>query len=135
IEHKVRKQYRLDSQDKANLCIFAAAMFSRVDPQSRVHVNFLQEIHDKVKRMEETHNTEPPTSLELATILENARPKFVGRLLQMLAKLYYGPSFRELSGDCQASEPTFSIYPWGYSCKDLSVKLFVSHYCYGPHGG
>src|SRR5258708_7342346 len=35
IEHKVKKHYSLDLQDKANLCILAAAMFSRVDAQIR----------------------------------------------------------------------------------------------------
>lgn len=92
IEHKVEKHYSLDWQDKANLCIFAAAMFSRVDPQSRTHAAFLQEIHENVKRMEETHNAEPHTSLETAAMLENARPQLVATSLQMLAAMYYGMS-------------------------------------------
>jgi hypothetical protein len=90
MEHKVKKRYSLDSQDKANLCIFAASMFSRVDAQSRVYVNSLQDIHEKVKSLEESHNAEPRTSLEIAAILENARPEFIAISLQTLAELYYG---------------------------------------------
>jgi hypothetical protein len=52
-------------------------------------MNFLQEVHEKVKRMEETHNAEPHTSLETAAMLENARPKYIAISLQMLAELYY----------------------------------------------
>jgi len=92
LDRKVKKQYSLDSQDRANLRIFAAAMFSRVDPQSRVHVKSLQQLHEKVKRMEETHNAEMSTSLEIAAMLENARPDYVAISLQMLAELYYGMS-------------------------------------------
>ncbi|MEO7142261.1 MAG: DUF4238 domain-containing protein [Bryobacteraceae bacterium] len=89
IQHKIRKQYALDAQDRANLCVFAAAMYSRVDPQSRSHVNFLQELHDKVQTMEEAHNCEARTSLETAAMLENARPKWVATSLEILAPLYY----------------------------------------------
>lgn len=89
IEHKIRKQYTLDAQDRANLCVFAAAMFSRVDPQSRNHVKFLQELHDMVRNMEEVHDAEARTSREMAAMLENARPEWVARSLEMLAPLYY----------------------------------------------
>ncbi len=92
IEHKVEKHYDVDRKDKANLCVFAAAMFSRVDSQSRIFVSFLQEIHENVRRMEEEHNAEPRTCLETAAMLENARPKYVATSLQMLAEMYYGMS-------------------------------------------
>ena len=89
IKHKVGKQDDLDSRDKADLCIFAAAMFSRVDAQGRIHVNFLQEFHEKVKRLEKMHSAEPRTSIEVAGMLENARPKYVATSLQMLTEMYY----------------------------------------------
>jgi hypothetical protein len=92
IEHKVKKRYSLDSQDKANLCVFAAVMFTRVDTQGRVYAHFLREVHDKIKRMEETHKAEPSTSLEIGAMLENARPEYIAISLQMLAELYYSMS-------------------------------------------
>jgi hypothetical protein len=92
VEHKISKEYSLDSQDKANLCIFAAAMFSRVDPQSTTYVNFLQEVHEKVTRMEEAHNAEPRTSIEIAAMLESARPRLVATSLPLLAPTYFGMS-------------------------------------------
>jgi hypothetical protein len=89
VEHKIKGHYGLDAQDKANLCVFAAAMFSRVEPQARAHIKFLQDIHDKVKGMEEQHNAEPRSSLETADMLDNAWPKYVAMSLQMLSALYY----------------------------------------------
>jgi hypothetical protein len=89
MRRKVEKHYGLDSQDKANLCIFAAAMFSRVNQQGTVWVDFVKEIHDGVKRMEEQHNAEPSTSLEVAAMLENARPEYIAMSLEILAKMYY----------------------------------------------
>ena len=89
MERRVENQHSLDERDRANLCIFAAAMFSRVDTQSRVHANSLQKLHEKVKRMEETHNAEPHTSKAIDTLLQNARPNYVAISLQVLVPLYY----------------------------------------------
>lgn len=72
--HKISKQYRLDSCDRADLCVFAAAMFARVDPQGRTYEKFMQEIHETVVSLEEAHSAEPRTSLETAAMLDIARP-------------------------------------------------------------
>jgi hypothetical protein len=88
IERRISKQYDLDPQDRANLCIFTAAMFARVDPQARTYTDFLQQVHGKVKRLEELHNAEPKTSLTTGAMLENARAKYVAIAIQDLAELY-----------------------------------------------
>jgi Protein of unknown function (DUF4238) len=119
------KQYSLDLQDKADLCIFAAAMFARVDRQGRVYESFLQQIHGKVKRMEEMHNAQPRTSLETAAMLENARPKYVAMSIQIVAEMYYGMSMAVfvspateyfITSDC----PTVWFNPDAYKWPPLS---------------
>ena len=92
LDHKIRKQYALDPQDKATLCTFAAAMVSRVDPQANNFENFMQELHDMVKSMEEQHNSELRASLETAAMLDNLRPNYVAITLPTVAPLYYGMS-------------------------------------------
>jgi uncharacterized protein DUF4238 len=92
LQQKIKKQNTLDDQDRAVLCVFAAAMASRVDPQARNFENILQEIHDKVRSMEEQHNLEPCTSLETASMLENVRPGFVALSLPIVAPLYHDMS-------------------------------------------
>lgn len=91
-DHKIMKQYALDLQDKATLCIFAAAMASRVDPQAKNFENFVHELHDMIKSMEEQHGAEPRISLQTAAMLDNLRPNYVAMALPMLAPLYSGMS-------------------------------------------
>lgn len=90
IRRKLVKRHPLEPEDKANLCVFAAAMFARVGAQSRIYTNFLQEVHEQAKRLEEMHNAEPRTSREISSMLENAQPQYVAMSLEMLAAVYYG---------------------------------------------
>jgi hypothetical protein len=119
IDHRISKQYALDPQDRANLCIFAAAMFARVDPQSRTYTEFIQKIHDNVKHLEEAHDLPPGKSIETGAMLENARPHYVAMAIQDLAELYARMSMAILiavDGDhfITSDSPTVWFNPQAY---------------------
>jgi hypothetical protein len=89
-ERKVAKGYSLDEQDRATLCVFAAAMFARVKPHMRQHKAFLEEVYGKMRRMEEAHHSEPTTSAEVEGLLANAHGHYVGMSIEQMVPLYFG---------------------------------------------
>jgi hypothetical protein len=85
----VNSQDPLDPEERGTICIFAAAMFARVDRSARTWNDFLERLHAMTKGLEDQHNAEPNASLQTAAMLENSRPQQVGMSLQMLSAMYY----------------------------------------------
>lgn len=69
---KIIRQQPLQSIDRAYLCLFAAAMFSRTKKMGEHWRSILQQVYDKQVALEQKHNAKPITSLQTAKMVENA---------------------------------------------------------------
>lgn len=90
IRTRIRRQETLTTRDRANLCLFTAAMQARTLRAGDHWRGSQQKHHDVVVSMEQQHNLEPIASSKLAQIVETAPQDMVMLSLEMQAPLYFG---------------------------------------------
>jgi hypothetical protein len=89
IRDRLTKREILSDSDRANLCLFTAAMHSRTIPAGEHWRKTQQEIHDCVVAMEQACGLEPRKSLEIAAMVVNAPQQLVAMSLGAEAPLYF----------------------------------------------
>jgi len=80
---------RRDVQDRATLCIFAAAMNARSDSQSAIFETFASQIAEMVNLAEQNDERRVQRSAEIEAYNVNLRPHLVSHSLDWLAKYYF----------------------------------------------
>jgi hypothetical protein len=86
---KIEKRQDLTEEDRAILCLFAAAMKSRTRRAGDHWQKTAQQLHGMVSSMEQQHGTAPTTSRETRRMVEVAPPYFVMTNLEIQTPLLY----------------------------------------------
>lgn len=89
IRARIRRKEILSLRDKAQLCLFAAAMQSRTIRAGDHFEESQRQLHEQIVAMEKQHGLEPVTSLETARMVETAHQDMVLYALDTQAPLYF----------------------------------------------
>jgi hypothetical protein len=89
VRDRIRRREKLTDIDRAQLCLFTAAMQSRTNRAGNHWRKTQQELHDHVVTMEKAHDAKPVTSLQTGVLLENAHQHILIMSLEIQAPLYF----------------------------------------------
>lgn len=86
---RIEKRHELTDEDRAILCLFAAAMKSRTRRAGDNWQKTAQQLHDMVSSMEQQYGTAPTTSRQTERMVEMAPPYFVMTNLDIRTPILY----------------------------------------------
>lgn len=89
VRAKIERKEELTQEDRATLCLFAAAMHSRTKRAGDHWQQTTQQLHDMVSSMEEQHNLEASTSRQTGRLVEIAPQYLVMTMLEIQAPMYF----------------------------------------------
>jgi hypothetical protein len=89
VREKIEKRQELADEERATLCLFAAAMQSRTRRAGDHWQNTAQQLHEMVSSMEQQYGTAPTTSRQTGRMVEVAPQYFVMTMLDIQAPLLY----------------------------------------------
>jgi hypothetical protein len=95
----INKQRVLDDFQRANLCIFAAAMSIRTKYQEDNFGRFFSKIHELTLHLEHTHTVPPRASLETGLFATYAHPIAIAMTLEQLPHLFFQMNMTILQTD------------------------------------
>jgi Protein of unknown function (DUF4238) len=157
VRDRIRRREVIGDVDRANLCLFTAAMHARTIRAGQHWHKLQQKYHDRVVAMEQAHGLEPVTSLETASMLENAHQRFLMMSLDNEAPLYFSMNMSVLvtndpvgfitsDSPCAWYNPKAHTLPPfyrspGLAQRDIEVTLpltpqlmlLFSHHTFGPY--
>lgn len=89
IKHTINKRVSLSSEERAQLCIFTAAMSVRTKSQKDNFGKTFRELHEMVEDMEKFHKAPPSTSLETKVLRDYAHQITIKEMLEMMPPILY----------------------------------------------
>ena len=85
---KIRRRQELNDYDRAHLCVFTAAMFSRTKAKGDHFRKQFRRLHEVVEDLEQAHGAEPKTSLETKLFVDYAHQYTIGSALSILPQMF-----------------------------------------------
>lgn len=89
IKEKVKKGLALTEVERANLCIFVAAMSARTMKQKRHFTRTFADLREMTEQMEKHHNSPPTTSLEIGAVEKIAQQVVLSEVLESMPPILY----------------------------------------------
>jgi hypothetical protein len=89
VRSKIERREELTAEDRATLCLFAAAMQSRTRSAGDHWKQTAQQLHDMISSMEQQHGARPTTSRQTGKMVEIAPQYFVMQMLEIQAPLLF----------------------------------------------
>ncbi len=84
---RIRRQERLNLQDRVRLCLFVAAMQARTMAMGEHWRTQTQKLHDMVSTLEQTHGAPRSTSLQTEKMVEHAHQQIIATSLATAAPI------------------------------------------------
>lgn len=96
---KITAGQSLSISDRAQLCIFMAAMHARANEAGRRFAKFFGDVHRLVVKGEREHNAPPVTSLETKDLAQHAHQRMVQATLDVVPQMLFRMSLAVLVTD------------------------------------